>query len=312
MRLSAPASSLHAPGGGRGGDNERMPDVSPSESPTVRDLLDRAARRLPGDEGRAEAERLLAHALGVGLTWLYLHRDDLPPPDAVAAFEALVGRRLAGEPVAYLLGHRGFWRFDLQVSPDTLIPRPETERLVELALERLAPDAPTRVADLGTGTGAIALAIASERPQAQVFATDASARALAMAQANARTLGLGRVDFRLGDWLAPLAGERFDLIASNPPYIADDDAHLQQGDLRFEPRSALASGTDGLDDLRRIAAQAPDHLLPGGWLLVEHGWDQGAAVRGLFAANGFEAIGTMQDWEHRDRVTLGRWPHRPG
>jgi len=273
---------------------------------TVGQLLAAAARRLPGDEARAEAERLLAHALGVGPTWLYTHRDDVPPAEKVAGFERLLDRRLAGEPIAYLIGHRGFWRFDLAVTPATLIPRPETERLVELALERLPEGRPLRVADLGTGTGAIALAMAFERPLAQVVATDASAAALAIAQGNARALGLSRVEFREGDWFGPLAGERFDLIASNPPYIARDDAHLTQGDLRFEPASALASGEDGLDDIRRIAADAPAHLRDGGWLLVEHGWDQGAAVREIFANAGLEEIETVQDWEWRDRVTLGR------
>ena len=273
---------------------------------TVGQLLAAAARRLPGDEPRAEAERLLAHALGVGPTWLYTHRDDVPPAEKVAGFERLLDRRLAGEPIAYLIGHRGFWRFDLAVTPATLIPRPETERLVELALERLPEGRPLRVADLGTGTGAIALAMAFERPLAQVVATDASAAALAIAQGNAMALGLSRVEFREGDWFGPLAGERFDLIASNPPYIARDDAHLTQGDLRFEPASALASGEDGLDDIRRIAADAPAHLHDGAWLLVEHGWDQGAAVREIFANAGLEEIETVQDWEWRDRVTLGR------
>ncbi|MBU8975409.1 peptide chain release factor N(5)-glutamine methyltransferase [Lysobacter sp. MMG2] len=272
---------------------------------TVGALLAAATRQLPGDEARAEAERLLGHALGVGSTWLYTHRDDVPAAVETADFERLLERRLAGEPVAYLLGRRGFWRFDLQVTPATLIPRPETERLVELALERLPADRPLRVADLGTGTGAIALAIAHERPMATVIATDASADALEVARANAQSLGLAGVEFREGDWLAPLTGESFDLIASNPPYIAEDDAHLSQGDLRFEPRAALASGADGLDDIRRIAAGALAHLRPGGWLLVEHGWDQGAAVRAVFEAAGLEAVQTEQDWERRDRVTLG-------
>lgn len=280
---------------------------APSHPPsTVGQLLNAATHRLPGDEARAEAERLLAHALGVGPTWLYTHRDDSPAPDRVVEFERLLARRLAGEPVAYVLGRRGFWRFDLSVTPATLIPRPETERLVELALERLPEGEAIRVADLGTGTGAIALAIACERPLAQVVATDASTAALAVARGNAQALGLSRVEFREGDWFAPLADERFDLIASNPPYIAQDDAHLAQGDLRFEPASALASGADGLDDIRRIAAAAPAHLRNGGWLLVEHGRDQGPAVRGIFLDAGFESIETVQDWEQRDRVTLGR------
>ncbi|MDG2516738.1 peptide chain release factor N(5)-glutamine methyltransferase [Lysobacter soli] len=286
--------------------HEPPPASAQPPQTTVGCLLAEAAGRLPGDEARPEAERLLAHVLGVGPTWLYTHRDEAPSAVHLAEFNRLIDRRLAGEPVAYLIGHRGFWRFDLAVTPATLIPRPETERLVELALDRLPEGAPLRVADLGTGTGAIALAIAFERPLAQVVATDASADALAVARANAQTLGLSRVDFREGDWLAPLAGERFDVIASNPPYIADDDAHLGQGDLRFEPASALASGADGLDDIRRIAAAAPTHLHEGGWLLVEHGWDQGDAVREVFARAGFEAVETVQDWEHRDRVTLGR------
>ncbi len=288
--------------------HEPRADLPAGELPTatVGEWLAAATRRLSGEEARAEAERLLAHALGVGPTWLYTHRDDVPAAERIAAFERLLDQRLAGEPVAYLLGHRGFWRFDLQVTPATLIPRPETERLVELALERLPENTNLRVVDLGTGTGAIALSIAHERPRAQIVATDASEDALAVAKANARALGLGNVEFRHGDWLTPLAGETFDLIASNPPYIADDDAHLQQGDLRFEPRSALAAGADGLDDIRLIVAASPDRLGPGGWLLLEHGWDQGEAVRALFEAHGFEAVETVQDWERRDRVTLGR------
>ncbi len=282
--------------------------AGPAGRPNVAQLLVDAAGRLPGDEARAEAERLLAHALGVSQTWLYVHGDESPAPDGVAEFERLLARRQAGEPVAYLLGQRGFWRFDLQVTPATLIPRPETERLVELALDRLPRGQALRVADLGTGTGAIALALAHERPQAQVVAVDVSEQALSVARENARILGLARVEFRHGNWLAPLAGERFELIASNPPYIADDDVHLQQGDLRFEPRSALASGHDGLDAIRRIVADSPTCLQPGGWLLIEHGWEQGAAVRGLMAAAGFERVETATDWEQRDRVTLGQWP----
>lgn len=285
-----------------------MNDSSHSGAATVARLLADAAARLPGDEARAEAERLLAHALGVSSTWLYSHGEDVPDSVRAADFERLLLRRLAGEPVAYLLGERGFWRFDLQVTPATLIPRPETERLVELALERLPAGRALRIADLGTGTGAIALALAHERPQAQVVAVDVSEPALAVARANAGLLGLARVEFRHGDWLAPLAGERFDLIASNPPYIADDDAHLQQGDLRFEPRSALASGHDGLDAIRVIVADAPDHLAPGGWLLIEHGWEQGGAVRELMLAAGLQQVETATDWEQRDRVTLGRLP----
>ena len=274
----------------------------------IRQLLAEAAARLPGVEGRHEAELLLLDVLGRERSWLFAHATD--PVDAAteAAFAQLLQRRLAGEPVAYLLGRRGFWTLDLAVTPATLIPRPETERLVELALERLPPDRPLRVADLGTGSGAIALALASERPQAQVLATDMSADALAVAAANAQRHALGNVSVRLGPWYAPLAGERFDLIVTNPPYIAAGDPHLEQGDLRFEPPTALASGADGLDDIRLIIAGAPAHLTAGGWLLIEHGWDQGAPIRALLEQAGFTAVSTEVDLEQRDRVSLGRLP----
>lgn len=258
--------------------------------------------------GPGEAELLLAHVLQRPRTWLFAHADAPMPEDMARRFASLVERREAGEPVAYLIGRRGFWRFDLRVTPATLIPRPETERLVELALERIPPNTDVTVADLGTGSGAIALALASERPRARIVATDASAEALAVAESNADEIGLRNVEFRRGDWLAPLKGERFVLIASNPPYIADDDAHLGQGDLRHEPRSALASGQDGLDAIRIIARDALDHLHPGGWLLLEHGWEQGAAVRGILEAAGWWEVATHGDLEDRDRVTLGRAP----
>jgi release factor glutamine methyltransferase len=254
----------------------------------------------------SDAALLLAHVLGRSRGWLYAHGDAPVPALDLARFEQLVTRRASGEPVAYLLGTRGFWRFDLAVTPDTLIPRPETELLVELALARIPAQSAAQVADLGTGSGAIALAIASERPQARVVAVDISGDALEVARGNAAALGLDNVEFRRGDWLSPLAGERFDLIASNPPYIAEGDAHLAQGDLRFEPRGALASGADGLDAIRIIAAAAPAHLRDGGWLLVEHGWEQGAAVRALFEAAGLVDVSTEPDLEQRDRVTLGR------
>ena len=267
-----------------------------------------AATRLPTADARHEAEQLLCHALGRDRAWLFAHAIDVLDAADVAAFEALLERRLAGEPVAYLTGMRGFWTLDLQVNADTLIPRPETELLVELALARLPPDLPARIADLGTGSGAIALAIARERPQAKVVASDASAGALEVAMRNALANGIANVEFRRGDWFAPLSGEQFDLIASNPPYIADGDPHLQQGDLRFEPATALSSGSDGLDDIRQIVAQAAGHLVTGGWLLLEHGLEQGAAIRGLLETAGFVDVVTERDLELRDRVTLGRNP----
>lgn len=280
----------------------------PADLPTVRlDLaLRAAAERLSGPDARHEAEHLLLHVLERDRAWLFAHGDDPLLEREASAFDALLTRRAAGEPLAYLLGRRGFWTLDLQVSPATLIPRPETERLVELALERLPDDRPLRIADLGTGSGAIALALASERPLVQVVATDVSEEALHIAQANAGANRIANVVFCHGSWLAPLAGERFDLIASNPPYIADADPHLDQGDLRFEPPTALSSGADGLDAIREIVALAPSHLVPGGWLLLEHGWDQGEAIRALLIAAGFVDVATETDLEQRDRVTLGR------
>lgn len=270
---------------------------------SVSECLAAARRRI--DPG--EAALLLLHVLDRPQAWLYAHGDAAVAPAARARIRALVARREAGEPVAYLVGRRGFWTLDLAVTPDTLIPRPETELLVEHVLDRLDPAMPVRVADLGTGSGAIALAVASERPLAQVVATDRSEAALAVARGNASSHRLDdRVQFRAGDWFAPLAGERFDLVASNPPYIAEGDAHLREGDLRHEPPSALASGRDGLDAIRRIVAAAPGYLLPGGWLLLEHGFDQGPAVRSLLEAAGFGEVATRPDLEARDRVSLGR------
>jgi len=264
-------------------------------------LRDAGARIDPAD-----AQWLLVHALGQSRSWLYAHGEDIAGAALAARFEALVARRVAGEPVAYLTGRRGFWSFDLAVTPATLIPRVETELLVELALTRLPQDRDLHVADLGTGSGAIALALAHERPRARVVATDASDAALAVARGNGDALGIDNIEFRRGDWLAPLAGERFDLIASNPPYIASDDPHLGAGDLRHEPMAALASGRDGLDAIRVIVRDAPAHLVAGGWLLLEHGLEQGRAVQDLLGAAGFVDVATEHDLEGRDRVTLGR------
>ncbi len=274
----------------------------------VSQCLSRAVGRLPAEDGRHVAEHLLSHVLGRDRAWLFAHARDPLGADEIARFEALLERRIAGEPVAYLTGRRGFWTLDLAVGPDTLIPRPETELLVELALARLPEDRDADVVDLGTGSGAIALAIASERPRARVIATDASPGALAMAGRNAREHGIGNVRFASGDWWEPLADRRFDLVASNPPYIADADPHLRQGDLRHEPMSALVSGADGLDAIRIIVEGAPRHLRAGGWLLLEHGWDQGAAIRDLLVRAGFDDVATERDLEARDRVTRGRWP----
>jgi release factor glutamine methyltransferase len=273
---------------------------------TVRDALARATAKLPGEAARFDAEVLLCHALGCPRSVVYSHPEKELDAESRALFEALVTRRRDGWPVAYLLGTREFWSVPLGVTPDVLIPRHDTERLVEIALQRLAPERAATVVDLGTGSGAIALALARERPRAHITATDASDNALAVAASNAVALGLERVQFLPGSWYAPLGERRFDMIVSNPPYIASGDPHLGLGDLRYEPHDALVSGADGLDALRVIVAQAPLHLVPEGWLLVEHGHDQGERVRALFAVAGFGDVETFRDYGGNDRVTVGR------
>lgn len=294
------------------------------------------------DDGRAapsparvDAELLLIQALGVSRAWLVAHADDEIGEAQRSAFEALVARRARGEPVAYITGSRGFHALELHVTPDVLIPRPETELLVELALARIPPGVQDRrspdgvkrnpgpgaglhpdsaalhpgyrIADLGTGSGSIALAIARARPDVRVLATDASGAALGIARGNAQRLRLPNVEFAQGDWCAALGDARdFDLIVSNPPYIAEDDPHLHQGDLRFEPRAALASGADGLDAIRMIIRDARSHLRKGGWLLMEHGFEQGEAVRGSLQQSGYRDVFTERDLEGRERVSAGR------
>ncbi len=276
------------------------------ENARVVALLSRAVAQL-GPDARADAELLLAHALERPRAWLYAHADDAVPDAARASFDAFVARRARGEPVAQLIGRQGFWSLDLRITPDVLIPRSDTELLVECALAVLPSEAAVRIADLGTGSGAIALAIASERPFADIVAVDSSPAALAVAESNAQALGLSsRVRCVRGDWFESLGSQMFDAIVSNPPYLAADDPHLAQGDLRYEPLAALASGRDGLDAIRIIIGEAPSHLVPGGWLLLEHGWEQGAAVRGLLAAAGYADIATSRDIEERERVTMGR------
>ena len=271
----------------------------------VRDLLSAASQRLGGADARLDAELLLAQALGVSRARLYAWPEHEPDTAQRAAFERLVDARVRGEPIAYLTGQREFWSLDLAVTPDVLIPRHETELLVELTLDRMPRDREVRIADLGTGSGAIALALARERPLARVTATDASAAALDVARRNAERLGIGNVAFAAGDWYAAVGDSRFDVIVSNPPYIAAGDAHLAQGDLRFEPASALASGVDGLDGIRRIVAEAPAHLADGGVLLLEHGFDQARRVRSLLEDAGFENVTSFSDNGGHERVTLG-------
>lgn len=275
-------------------------------TPTVHALLAAARRRCADNSAAAgDCALLLALALDVPRAWLLAHAEHRPHDAAVARFESLLQRRLAGEPMAYLRGRQGFWSLELELTPDVLVPRPETERLVELTLACMAPAG--RLADLGTGSGAIALALASARQDWQIVATDRSAAALAVAAGNAARLGL-RVEFRHGDWLVPLAGERFDIIVSNPPYVAAHDACLEGDGVRREPRTALVAGDDGLADLAAIIAGSGPHLSPGGWLLLEHGAAQGDAVRALLTGAGFEAVATHADLAGRPRVTQGRLP----
>lgn len=265
---------------------------------------------LPPREARLEAQVLAAHGLGVERTWLIAHdRDPLPAPQASAA-RRLLARRLAGEPVAYILGWREFYGRPFRVSPAVLIPRPETELLVEAALAGLPEDRPADVLDLGTGSGCVGITLALERPGCRVTAVDVSPAALAVAHDNVAALG-ARLELLDSDWFSALAGRPFDLIVGNPPYVADGDTHLGRGDTRFEPVSALAAGPDGLDDIRGIIAQGSTHLAPGGRLLLEHGWTQSEAVRALFTAAGYEAVQTLNDLAGLPRVTGGSLPKRP-
>jgi release factor glutamine methyltransferase len=253
-----------------------------------------------------DAEILLSHCLRKSRTWLYTWPDAPVTAGDIAQFTALLARRRNGEPVAYLVGHREFWSLDLEVASGTLIPRPDTETLVEWALELPLCDS-AQVLDLGTGSGAIALALASERGGWQVQGVDLNQAAVALAKRNAARCRLSHVTFAQSDWFAGVSGKRFDLLVSNPPYIDSGDEHLSRGDLRFEPSSALVSGQSGLADIAHIVAAAPAHLLARGWLLLEHGFAQGPAVRQLLATHGFTDIMTRSDLAGRERVSGGRW-----
>ncbi|BBH44319.1 peptide chain release factor N(5)-glutamine methyltransferase [Pseudomonas sp. KU43P] len=254
---------------------------------------------------RLDAELLLAAAIGKTRSYLHTWPERIVSSEDAETFASYLARRRGGEPVAYILGQQGFWKLDLEVAPHTLIPRPDTELLVETALE-LQPATPARVLDLGTGTGAIALALASERPAWQVTAVDRVEEAVALAERNRHRLGLGNAQVLASHWFGSLAGQRYDMILSNPPYIAAADPHLVAGDVRFEPSSALVAGVDGLDDLRLIVSQAPQYLLPGGWLLLEHGYDQAPAVRELLAGQGFIEVASRMDLGGHERISLGR------
>lgn len=261
------------------------------------------------DHPRQEAEILLGAALGRSRAWLLAHGDErILDCDATDVYESHLTRRARGEPIAYILGEKEFWSLTLAVTPAVLIPRPETELAVELALARLPQAGPARVLDLGTGSGAIALALAQERPLAQVVGTDVAEAAIELARYNAARLGLGNVEFRAGSWFEPVAGERFDLVVSNPPYVATGDPRVEREVRLFEPPGALYSGTDGLDALRQIIAGAAAHLAPGGGLVLEHGDRQGEAVRQRLVLHGFERVATHRDLAGLDRCTVGQRP----
>jgi release factor glutamine methyltransferase len=258
-------------------------------------------------EARLEAQILLGHTLARPRAWLIAHGDEPLGPEQTAAFADLFERRWSGEPIAYILGEREFYSLNFMVTPAVLIPRPETELLVELALEHLPANRSVRVLDLGTGSGAVAVTLALHRPQAEVVAVDQSAAALDVARENALRLGAGNLRLIQSDWYSALSGEKFDLIVSNPPYIAVADPHLAQGDLRFEPVAALAAGLDGLDDIRSIVRGAAAHLNPGGWLLFEHGYDQAAACRELLAQAGFSQAASATDLAGIARISYGQF-----
>ena len=274
----------------------------------IAQLLDLATAELgTGSAARREAEILLGHALQANRAFLYANPGAEVTSEHQARLQNLVQSRGQGTPIAYLTGKRSFWSLELNVTPSVLIPRPETELLVEQALERIPAGSCLRVVDLGTGSGAIALALAQERPECEVHATDCSAGALLVAQENARANDLEAVQFHLGSWTEALTGQ-FDLVVSNPPYIPENDPHLQQGDCRFEPRMALASGADGLAAIRHIAREAYTFLAKGGYLLLEHGHDQGEAVRQILGSSGYSEIKTYRDLAGIERVGAGRKP----
>lgn len=261
------------------------------------------------DTARLDAEVLLAYVVQQNKTWLYTWPERELTDLQSEQLQSLLQRRLQGEPIAHLTGRREFWSLNLEVTPDTLIPRPDTELLIEVVLELLAEKEGEELSlvDLGTGSGAIALALASERPNWQIMGVDRIAEAVELAKRNCHNLLIPNAAFFQSDWFSVLAGQRFDLVVSNPPYIEECDFHLQQGDVRFEPRSALISKDAGLLDIKRIIEESPRHLNPQGWLLLEHGYQQGETVRELLSARGFAAVKTRADLAGNDRATFGQW-----
>ena len=260
------------------------------------------------DTPQLDCELLLCHVIDKDRTWLRTWPDNQVSPTHQTLFKSLLDQRIKGTPIAYITGSRGFWSMDLNVSSDTLIPRPETELLVEIALKLGLPSQACGL-DLGTGSGAIALALASERSDMQWFAVDAQLGAVELAQDNCNQQQLSNVSIFQSNWFDAIKQQdnKFDLIVSNPPYIAKDDPHLSQGDVRFEPKTALVSGVDGLDDIKVIVSQSSMYLNTNGWLVLEHGYNQGKAVRDLMLLAGFTKVTTKQDYNNLDRITLGFW-----
>ncbi len=284
-----------------------MPDYA--HTLTLAEALTSAAQRLSpiSSSPQLDAEVLLAQVLAQPRSHAHAWPDKPLTSAQQQRYFELIARRARGEPVAYLLGRREFWSLDLTVTPDTLIPRPDTELLVEQALRLISSTHPATVADIGTGSGAIALAIAGERPHWRLLASDISPAALAVARSNAARLRLHNVEFRLGNGCAPYADVKLDMVISNPPYVRADDPHLKEGDLPYEPHGALVAGPRGLEILETLAEQARRHLNPGGWLLLEHGYDQGPAVAALLTELGYHHVVTQLDMEQRDRATMAQW-----
>ena len=276
---------------------------------TIKQALAEAQHRLsdlPGVSHKLESEILLAYVIHRPRSYLYTWPERTLEAQQLTKFQSLIERRSSGEPIAYITEEREFWGLPLRVSPATLIPRPETERLVEIALQQIPENESWQIADLGTGSGALALAIASERPLCQIVATDISEDALCIAEQNRKVLTLENVRFVQGRWFEPLNGIRFDLVVSNPPYVAEKDPHLLEGDLRFEPQQALSSGPDGLDAIRTILSSAKSHMKPDAWLILEHGYDQGSTVMALFKQYGFTQVFCHADYADRERATVGQ------
>lgn len=280
--------------------------MSSPAAATIGELLALSGTLFESDSAALDAELLLAHCLGRDRAYLFAWPERAVDAGPQARYRELLARRAAGEPVAYLIGRREFWSLPLAVNPSTLIPRPDTERLVEVACE-LVVTPRARVLDLGTGTGAIALALAKENPGWSLCGVDIEPAAVALARDNARALAICNVEFFESDWFAALPAQRFDAIVSNPPYIDAGDPHLRSGDIRFEPHRALVADRNGLGAIAAIVVAAPDYLQAGGWLLFEHGFEQGASVRALLTDAGFDEVRTWRDWSGHERVSGGRW-----